>query len=200
MHNTCRPGLTRDCLTRERLLAWEEKGDRISINYLQVMCYIYSCRIIKLRWETRMHFFSVRSYVSQWGYILDKEQGRRALFWLQNKRCSVLWKHKSCSCSPSSTLGIATPGRNLAGCPTKDILGWTLKILTRSRVRPSASWALKPDLMTPFLNKSISWGQSHIFQPQSLNQRDNLLIHRDTWSPYDISSFSAGRPLWETKS
>lgn len=32
---------------------------------------------------------------------------------------------------------------------------------------------------------SISWGQNHIIQPHSLNQRDNLLICGDTQSPHN---------------
>lgn len=134
-------------------------GSHFNQLFAGYVIYIYSCHIIKLRWEKTCFSFCEK-LCSQWGYILDEEQGRRALFSTAEQTVLSAVKHKSCSQPLSSTLGIATPGRNLAGCPTKGHLRVDLEDSDKvQRSWPSASWALKPDLIAPFLNKSISWGQ-----------------------------------------
>jgi hypothetical protein len=60
-------------------------------------------------------------------------------------------KFKSYFHSHSSVLGFTVPGRNLAGCPSKDVLRWALKILPRSGAQPSALLAQRSDLVTPLL-------------------------------------------------
>lgn len=86
-------------------------------------------------------------------------------------------------------VGITTSGRHLAGCPAKTSQGETWKILSGTRSWPSASLALKSDLVTPFLKDPFLKRQIHMIQFPSLNQRDSLLIHRDTRNPHTNAFF-----------
>lgn len=71
MHNACRPGL----LDTLGLAAERGNGGCISINYLQVRHCIYSCRIIKLRWERPRFLFCGHSHEPRGTHI---RRGTRA--------------------------------------------------------------------------------------------------------------------------
>lgn len=96
MHNAWRHGSSGYHLRRARSWSWGESR-RISINYWQVMRYIYSCSVIKLRWESSINFFSVERYVLQRAHTLDEEQGCWALFPTVEQMTLDAMKFKSCS-------------------------------------------------------------------------------------------------------
>lgn len=112
----------------------------------------------------------------------DEENGAGLSLWPWNRWCLV---PRKCHGSLNHALCWESP-------PPREILWAVLQKLSQcgcwrfcqgSGAQPSASVALTL-IQWPHFSQPISWGQIRVIQPHSWNQRDRLLIHKDTQSPH----------------